>query len=87
MRNPESILKSDTHKLFCDLETQTDLLIAAKRPNIVIVKEIRTCRIVDFAVPTDHRELGIKWYIQGSLNKFRAFFPMGTFIGSSHMKL
>ena len=26
-------------------------------------------------------------YIRGSLNKFPDFFPMGTFIDSTHMKL
>ena len=26
-------------------------------------------------------------YIQGSLNKFPDFFPMGTFIDSTHIKL
>ena len=38
-------------------EIQTDYLISARRPDLVIVnkKKERTCRIVDFSVPADHR--------------------------------
>ena len=35
---------------------QTDHLISARRPDLkVINKKKRTCKIVDFAVPVDHR--------------------------------
>ena len=34
----------------------TDHLISARRPDLIIInKKKRTCRIVDFAVPADHR--------------------------------
>ena len=37
-------------------EIQTDHLISARRPDLVIInKKKGTCRIVDFAVPGDHR--------------------------------
>ena len=39
-------------------EIQTDPLILTRRPDLVIIKKTlkkRTCRIVDFAVPANHR--------------------------------
>ena len=56
MHNPKSVLEDDTHKLLRDFEIQTDHLISARSPDLVIInKKKRTCRIVDFAVPADHR--------------------------------
>ena len=56
MRNQESIQEIETHKILWDFEIQTDHLISARRPDLMIVKKKkRTCRIVDFAVPADHR--------------------------------
>ena len=44
------------HKLLWDFKIQTDHLISARRPDIVIInKKKRTYRNVDFAVPIDHR--------------------------------
>ena len=52
MQNPESILENETHKILWDFEKQTDHLISARRPDLVIInKKKRACRIVDFAVP------------------------------------
>ena len=45
IHNSESVLKNETHKILWNFEIKTDLLISTKK---------RTCRIVDFAVPTDH---------------------------------
>ena len=46
MHNPASVLENDIHKL----------LISARRPELIVInKKMRTCKIVDFAVPTDHR--------------------------------
>ena len=57
MHNPESVLENETHKLLWDFDIQTDHLISARRPDLVIInKKNRTYRIVDFAVPADHRE-------------------------------
>ena len=43
------------HKLLRDLDIQTDYLIWALRPDLMIMnKKKRTCRIVDIAVPADH---------------------------------
>ena len=56
MHKPESIRKKKTHKLLWDFEKQIDHLISARRPELVIVNQKkRTCRIVDFAVPVNHR--------------------------------
>ena len=66
MHHPESVLENETHKILWDFEMQMDLLILARRLNLAMVykkkkkkkkkrkKEKRTCRIVNFAVPTDH---------------------------------
>ena len=56
MHNLESVLENETHKLFWDFQIQMDYLISARRPDLVIInKKMSTCRIVDFAVPADHR--------------------------------
>ena len=47
-----------THKLLWDFDIQTDHLISARRPGLIIInkkKKKRICKIVDFAVPADHR--------------------------------
>ena len=56
MHNPAPVLENDTHKLRWDIDIQTDHLISAKRPDLIIInKKQRICKIVDFAVPADHR--------------------------------
>ena len=56
MHNPESTLENETHKILWDLEIQTNHLILARRPDLVIVyQKIRTCLIVDFDVLADHK--------------------------------
>ena len=62
MHNPSSILENDSHKNLWDSDIQTDHLISARRPDIIINNkkekrkiEKRTCKIVDFAVLADHR--------------------------------
>ena len=59
MHNPAPVLENDSHKLPWDFNIQTDHLIPARRPDLIIInkkkKKKRICRIVDFAVPADHR--------------------------------
>ena len=59
MHNPALVLEKDTHKLLWDFNIQTDHLILARRPDLIIInnnkKKKRICQIVDFAVPADHR--------------------------------
>ena len=56
MHNPIPIRENDSHKLWV-FNIQMDLLIPARRPDLVIInkKKKRICKIVDFAVPADHR--------------------------------
>ena len=56
MYNPESVLDNNTYKFLWDFEIQTDHIISARPPDLIIInKKERTCRIVDFAVLADHR--------------------------------
>ena len=56
MHNPETVLENQKYKVPRDFETKTDHQISARGPDLVIInKRKRTCRIVDFTVPADHR--------------------------------
>ena len=53
MHNPAPVLEYNTHKLLWDFDIYTDHLISPRRPDLMIKK--RTCKIVDLAVPAEHR--------------------------------
>ena len=56
MHNPASVLENGT--FLWDFDIQTDHLISARRPDLIIIKKKkkkRTCKIMDFNVPADHR--------------------------------
>ena len=56
MHNLAPVLENDSHKLLWDFNIQTDHLIPARRPDLIIInKKKRICKIVDFAVLVDHR--------------------------------
>ena len=57
MHNPAPVLENNTHKLLWDFNIHTDHLISARRPNLIIInkKKKKRTKIVDFAVPVDHR--------------------------------
>ena len=57
MHNSASVLENNTHKLLWDFNIHTDHVIPARRPDLIIInqKKKRTWRIVEFAVPADHR--------------------------------
>ena len=66
MHNPASVLENDTYELLWDFDIQTYHLISARRPNLIVTNNIkkkkkkekkkkRTCKILDFALPADHR--------------------------------
>ena len=38
-----------------DFSIQTDHVIEARRPDLVVVDKERSCKIIDFAVPGDSR--------------------------------
>ena len=53
---PIPVQENNTYKLLWDFNIQTDHLIPARRPDLIIInKKKRTCKIVDFAVPADYR--------------------------------
>ena len=54
--NPTSVFENGTQKLFWDFDIQTNHLMSARRPDLMIIsKKKRECKIVDFSVTTDHR--------------------------------
>ena len=56
MHKLASVLKNDSQKLLWDFNVQTDHLIPARSPDLIIInKKKRICKIVDFAVLADHR--------------------------------
>ena len=56
LHNPVPFLGNNTHKLLRDFNIHRDHLISARKPELIIInKRKRTCKIVDFAVPADHR--------------------------------
>ena len=56
MHNTAPVLENDTYKLLWDFDVQIDHIISTRRPALIMInKKKRTCKIVDFAVPADHR--------------------------------
>ena len=41
MHNPAPVLENDTHKLLWDFNIQTDQLIPARRPDLIIINKKR----------------------------------------------
>ena len=59
MHNPAPFLENDSHKFLWDFKIQTDHLIPARRPDLIIMnnkkkKKKRICKIVDFALSADN---------------------------------
>ena len=53
---PESVLENKDYKILWDFTIQTDSVIEAWRPDLVVVdKKERSCKIIDFVVPGDSR--------------------------------
>ena len=53
---PESVLENEDYKILWDFSIQTDHVIEARRPDLVLVdKKERSCKMIDFAVPGDSR--------------------------------
>ena len=61
VHNPAPVLENATHKLLWDFDIQTDHLISARRPDLIIInqkkkkKEKKICKIDEFALSADHR--------------------------------
>ena len=55
-QEPESVLENEDYKILRDFSIQTDHVIEARRPDLVVVdKKDRSCKIIDFVVPGDSR--------------------------------
>ena len=53
---PESVLENEVYKILWDFSIQTDHVIEARRPDLVVVdKKERSCKIIHLAVPGDSR--------------------------------
>ena len=53
---PEGVLENEDYKILWDFSIQTDHVIEARRPDLVVAdKKERSCKIIDFAVPGDSR--------------------------------
>ena len=39
MHNPATVLENDTHKLLWDFDKQTDHLISARRPDLIVINK------------------------------------------------
>ena len=57
MHNLALVQENDTHKLLWNFNIETDHWMPARRPDLIIInnKKNRIYKIVDFAVPADHR--------------------------------
>ena len=56
MHNPAPVLENDAHKLLWNFDIHTDPLISARRPDLKIInKKNISSKVIDFAVPADHR--------------------------------
>ena len=55
MNNPASVIENETHKLLWDFNKQTDQLISARRPDLIIINIKKNSKIVDFAILADRR--------------------------------
>ena len=56
IHNPAPVLENNTHKLLRDFDIQTDHLISARTPNLIIINKKKIIfKIVDFAVSANHR--------------------------------
>ena len=53
---PDSVMENDKCKILWDFTIQTDHIIQARRPDIVLVnKQERTCQQIDVACPADRK--------------------------------
>ena len=56
INNPESVLENEMYEILWNFEIQTELLIWAGEPDLMIVNKKKiTIQKMEFAVPVDHR--------------------------------
>ena len=58
VHDPESVLENEDYKILWDFSIQTDHVIEAQRPDLVVVdKKRRTSKIIDFTVPGEKEKI------------------------------
>ena len=56
MHKPVPVLENEIHKILWDFKVPTDYLMSSRKPDCLIIsKKLKNCRLVDFALPADHR--------------------------------
>ena len=74
--NPVSVLENAAHKLQWDFYIQTDHLISASRPGLIIINK----KIVEFVLPADHRiklkESDLAWELKNLWNMKVTIIPI-----------
>ena len=55
MNMSQSVSDNEDYKILWDFSIQTDHVIEARRPDLVLVDKERISKIIDFAVPGDSR--------------------------------
>ena len=55
MYKSKSVVENETYKILYDFDIQTDLRNLGHKTRPSVDKPERKCRLVDFAVPVDHR--------------------------------
>ena len=55
MSMSQKVLENEDYKILQDFSIQTDHVIEAQRPDLVLVDKGIICKIIDFAVPGDSR--------------------------------
>ena len=59
MHNPAPVLENDSHKLLWDFNIQTDQLIPARRPDLIIINKkenLQNCRFCCLGGPQNKSE-------------------------------
>ena len=50
IHKPDSVQENETHEILCDIKIQTELLIPARRPDLVVIKRRISC-LLNFVIP------------------------------------
>ena len=52
---PESVLENEDYKILWNFIIQTNHVVEARRPDLIVVDKERSCKIIDNVVPGDSR--------------------------------
>ena len=67
---PKSVLENEDYKILWNFSIQTDHVIEARRPDLVVVdKKERSCKIIDFGERRKIRQKNIKTW-EGSYRRY-----------------